>query len=114
MYGGHDVFVLQQQDSLRWEMCCGFDGWREEEYLGRDTISPGQTVQWSFAESDNKGTSNKTAEPVHSYHTQKQQTVLKEAVETIGITFNDDIREREGERGRERELVYMCVIQFLL
>lgn len=91
MYGGHDVFVFQQQDSLRWEMCCGFDGWREEEYLGRDTISPGQTVQWSFAESDNEGTSNKTAEPVHSYHTQKQQTVLKEAVETIGITFNDDI-----------------------
>ncbi len=71
--------------------------------LGRDTISPGQTVQWSFAESDNEGTSNKTAEPVHSYHTQKQQTVLKEAVETIGITFNDDIWEREGERGEGRE-----------
>lgn len=45
---------------------------------------------------------------------QKQQTVLKEAVETIGITFNDDKREREREGGREGELVYMCIIQFLL
>ncbi len=62
--------------------------------------------------SDNEATSNKTAERVHSYHTQKHQTMLKEAVETKALLSSmifEREREREERERRERELVYMCV-----